>query len=202
MKRTAVLLFVLNLDETPMATDRQADLRDRLTAHLLARGFADLTVADMARELRCSKSTLYRLAPSKAELVVLAVRQFFREATARVEAAIEVVTIGDRVGAYLDAVAHVLSPVSASFLDDVASFAPAREVYERNTALAAERVRALISDGVRTGTFRKVHAWFIADMVTQTMQDIQRGGITHRIGISDARAYAELRALVDHTLRG
>jgi hypothetical protein len=38
-------------------------------------------------------------------------------------------------------------------------------------------------------------------VVTQTMLDIQRGGITGRLGINDSRAYAELRALVDHTLR-
>jgi AcrR family transcriptional regulator len=185
-----------------MPNDRHADLRDRLTAYLLAHGFADLTIEDLARELRCSKSTLYQLAPSKSELVVLAVRQFFRTATERVEAAVAKAPVGDRVGAYLDAVAKALSPVSSEFLDDVAAFAPAREVYERNTGLAAERVRTLISEGVRAGEFRKVHAHFVADVATQTMLDIQRGGITGRIGISDSRAYAELRALVDHTLRG
>ena len=184
-----------------MSTERHADLRDRLTSHLLEHGFRHLTVEDLARELRCSKSTLYQLAPSKGELVVAAVRHFFKKATEQVEAAVAAAPIGDRVGAYLDAVAKALSPASAAFLDDVAAFAPAREVYERNTEKAAERVRALIQEGVRNGDFRRVHTRFVADVVTQTMLDIQRGGITHRIGISDSRAYAELRALVDHTLR-
>jgi AcrR family transcriptional regulator len=185
-----------------MPNERHADLREQLTAHLLAYGFADLTVEDLARELRCSKSTLYQLAPSKSELVVLAVRQYFRTATEQVEAAVAKAPVGDSVGAYLDAVAKALSPVSSAFIDDVAAFAPAREVYERNTQRAAERVRSMISEGVRAGAYRKVHAHFVADVVTQTMLDIQRGGITRRIGISDSRAYAELRALVDHTLRG
>lgn len=185
-----------------MPPDRYADLRDRLTSHLLAHGFADLTVEDLARELHCSKSTLYQIAPSKAELVVAAVRQYFKDATAEVEAKVATAPVGERVVAYLDAVAQALGPVSSRFLEDVAAFAPAREVYERNTGLAAERVRTLIREGVRNGDFRKVHARFVADVVTQTMLDIQRGGITGRIGISDARAYAELRALVDHTLRG
>lgn len=183
-----------------MTSDRQTDLRDRLIAYLLGHGFSDLTIEDLARELHCSKSTLYRLAPSKAELVVLAVRHFFKTATGQVEAAIANAPAGDRVGTYLDAVAEALTPASRQFLDDIAAFAPAREVYERNTELAAERVRSLISEGVREGSFRKVHARFVADVVTQTMLDIQRGGVTGRIGISDARAYAELRALVDHTL--
>jgi len=182
--------------------DRQAQLRDRLVDYLLRHGFGRLTVEDLARELHCSKSTLYQLAPSKSELVVLAVRQFFREATTEVESAVAAAPASDRVEAYLDAVAAALTPASRQFLDDVAAFAPAREVYERNTAAAAERVRTLISEGVRAGRFRKVHARFVADVVTQTMLDIQRGGITGRIGVSDSRAYAELRALVDHTLRG
>jgi AcrR family transcriptional regulator len=199
--RTVVLSMVLdNTRTTPL--DRQIHLRDRLVAYLLDHGFAHLTLEDLARDLRCSKSTLYQLAPSKAELVVLAVRDFFRAATDRVETAVAAASAGDRVVAYLDAVADALSPVSRQFLHDVAAFAPAREVYERNTELAAERVRALISEGVRAGRFRKVHARFVADVVTQTMFDIQRGGITGRIGIGDSRAYAELRALVDHTLRG
>ena len=62
--------------------DRQAQLRDRLVDYLLRHGFGRLTVEDLARELHCSKSTLYQLAPSKSELVVLAVRQFFREVAA------------------------------------------------------------------------------------------------------------------------
>lgn len=185
-----------------MPSDRYAELRDRLTSYLLAHGFADLTVEELARELHCSKSTLYQVAPSKGELVVTAVRHFFKTATAQVEASVAAAPVGERVVVYLDAVATALSPVDSRFLDDVAAFGPAREVYERNTALAAERVRTLIREGERNGDFRKVHARFVADVVTQTMLDIQRGGITGRIGISDARAYAELRALVDHTLRG
>ncbi len=184
-----------------MTPDRQDRLQDRLVAYLLSHGFARLTVEDLARELRCSKSTLYQLAPSKAELVVLAVRQFFKTATSQVETAVAAASASDRIGAYLDAVAAALSPASRQFLHDVAAFAPAREVYERNTELAAERVRTLISEGVRAGWFRKVHARFVADVVTQTMLDIQRGGITGRLGINDSRAYAELRTLVDHTLR-
>src|SRR5262245_65721969 len=92
-----------------MTPDRQDRLRDRLVAYLLGHGFAQLTVEDLARELRCSKSTLYQLAPSKAELVVLAVRHFFKTATGQVETAVSAASASDRIGAYLDAVAAALS---------------------------------------------------------------------------------------------
>jgi AcrR family transcriptional regulator len=183
-------------------TARQLDLLDRLVGLLLREGFADLTIEELATRLRCSKTTLYQLAPSKGELVTVAVRQFFRAATARVEDRIRVVDRPEQqVNAYLNAVAEELKPASQAFLADIALFAPAREVYQRNTRRAAERVRGFIADGVRSGAFRNVNAMFVAEVVTATMTQINSGEITERTGLSDADAYAELASLVLHALR-
>ena len=40
---------------------------------IAARGFSEVLVAEMARELRCSVATLYKIAPSKDSLVALAI---------------------------------------------------------------------------------------------------------------------------------
>lgn len=184
-----------------MAHQRRATLRQRLSDHLLQHGFAAFTLEDLARDLRCSKSTLYQLAPSKTELVVGVTRAYFKEATENVEAKVPPPGSPGRVTAYLSAVAEELSPLSRRFLLDVADFAPAREVYERNTTAAAHRVRELVAAGVEAGEFRSVHADFVADVVTQTMFDIVRGGVQERIEMSDSQAYAELTSLVEHALR-
>ena len=47
--------------------------------------------------------------------------------------------------AYLTAVAAALAPAGPAFHRDLDSFGPGREIYERNTALAADRVRELIA---------------------------------------------------------
>ncbi len=183
-------------------TARQLDLLDRLVGLLLREGFADLTIEELASRLHCSKTTLYQLAPSKAELVTVAVRQFFRAATTRVEDRIRGLDRPEQqVNAYLNAVAEELKPASPAFLADIALFAPAREVYQRNTRRAAERVRGFIADGVRSGAFRNVNAMFVAEVVTATMTQINSGEITERTGLSDADAYAELASLVLHALR-
>jgi AcrR family transcriptional regulator len=182
-------------------TARQVDLLDRLVELMAAEGFSQFTLDDLAERLRCSKTTLYALAPTKQQLVVEVVKQYFRSAVVTVEAKVAAVEEPPaRVVAYLDAVAEYLQPLSRSFMDDLSAFAPAAEVYRQNTAAAAERIRGLIAEGVDTGAFRPVHAAFVAEIVAVAMFEIQRGEMFARLEMSDAEAYAELASLVVHAL--
>jgi AcrR family transcriptional regulator len=180
-------------------TRRQAELLDQLEALFLAEGFARFTLEDLAVRLHCSKSTLYALADSKEQLAHRVVKHFFRKATDVVEA--RTVTEEDparRVTAYLSAVAVALAPAGPSFHRDLDSFALGREVYERNTAMAADRVRELIAEGVAQGRFREVHPALIADTVTTLMFRIGRGDTARATGLDDATAYREMAALLLH----
>jgi AcrR family transcriptional regulator len=168
---------------------------------LTEQGFARFTLDDLARRLRCSKRTLYGLADSKEQLVRTAVVHFFREATARVEAALAAETDpAARLAAYLHAVAAELGPLSAQFFDDMAGFEPAAEVYERNTRAAARRVEQLIEEGVAAGVFREVHIAFAADVISSVMVRIQQRQVAAATGLADAEAYANLAELLLHGL--
>ena len=178
---------------------RREELLDELVTLVLADGFAALTLDELARRLHCSKSTLYALAGSKEQLASRVIRHFFRKATAAVEA--QTVTETDpalRVTAYLSAVARALAPAGPAFHRDLDVFGPGRETYERNTALAADRVRELIADGVDQGRFREVHPALVADTVTTLMFRIGRGETARATGLDDATAYRELAALLLH----
>ena len=167
------------------------------------RAFAGFTLDDLAVRLHCSKSTLYALAESKEQLAARVVRHFFRKAAAAVES--QVVDEDDpalRVTAYLTAVARALAPAGPAFHRDLDRFAPARAVYERHTALAAERIRALVDEGVAAGRFRRVHPALVADTVTTLMFRIGRGETGRATGLSDAAAYRELAALLLHGITG
>ncbi|WP_235529959.1 MULTISPECIES: TetR/AcrR family transcriptional regulator [unclassified Nocardioides] len=178
-------------------TPRQLDLLDRLVDLMTSEGFARFTLDDIAVRMRCSKTTLYALAPSKPELVVEVVKQYFRNSVPRMEESVAAAEApADRVTAYLLAVADYLAPLSRDFMDDVASFAPAAEVYRTNTIAAANRIRELIAEGIAAGQFRAVNAAFAAEMVAATMFEIQRGEMFARLEMSDAEAYTELAALV------
>jgi AcrR family transcriptional regulator len=181
---------------------RHSELFDALVELLLAEGFAHLTLDDVAARLRCSKRTLYALAGSKEQLVRAAVVHFFERATDRVEAAVAARTDPEqRLAAYLRAVADELAPASARFVDDMAAFPPAAEVYARNTAAAARRVGELIAEGVAAGAFRRdVPVSFAAEVITATMVGIQQRRVAAATGLGDAEAYEALAALLLHGL--
>ncbi|MFJ9627363.1 TetR/AcrR family transcriptional regulator [Streptomyces sp. NPDC091280] len=182
-------------------TARQADLLERLVTLLAAEGFASFTLDSLAERLRCSKTTLYQLAGSKQDLVREAVKHYFRGATEAVEKKIaETADPAGRVQVYLTTVAEQLSPLSRTFLDDMARFPPAREVYEANTRLAADRLRQLIAEGVAVGAFREVHAAFVGEVAAATMRQIQLGEVGTRTGLTDSEAYAQLASLIVHAV--
>jgi AcrR family transcriptional regulator len=180
-------------------TARHQQLFDDLVALFLAEGFARATLDDLAAWLRCSKSTLYQLAPSKDDLVRAVAVHFFRAATTRVEASLDDAgTSSERVEAYLRAIGRELRLGSEAFFADLAASRPAGEVYRRNTAIAAGRVGELLAQGARTGEFRRVGAAFVTDLVGAEMVRIQQGQVRAATGLDDAAAYEALADLVLH----
>lgn len=186
---------------TPRARARRDEVLGQLRTLFLAEGFADLTIADLAERLHCSRSTLYLVAASKEQIVVATVRSYFKAAAASIERrlAAEPDTVA-RLRVYLDGVAEALSPASPAFHRDVAGFPPAREVYRQNTVYAAQRVRALIDEGVVAGTLRRVDGAFVGAAVGEVMTAIQRGSISAATGLDDAAAYRQLADLLVHGL--
>ncbi|MFG1638900.1 TetR/AcrR family transcriptional regulator [Amycolatopsis sp. NPDC049252] len=178
-------------------TARQRALLAELEALFLAEGFAAFTLDDIAGRLRCSKSTLYALAPSKEQLAVKVVAQFFRGAAERIEERIAGIDDAPKlIGEYLAGVAEHLNRASATFMRDIAEFAPARETYQVNSRFAAQRIRAFIDKGVADGVFRDVHARLVAEMTGLIVEGIQTGVLAQRIEVSDAEAFTALGELL------
>ncbi|MBO2464822.1 TetR/AcrR family transcriptional regulator [Actinomadura violacea] len=174
------------------AARRRADLVERLIAVFLDRGFAELSVAELAAVLRCSKSTLYAVAASREQIIVTVVRAFFRRATERVEAVVDA-SAGprERVGAYLRAISAELAPASPAFFADLDAFPPAREIYKRNTLIAARRVQEFVREAAPGAD-----AAFVGAVAGQVMESIHRGEIKAQTGLDDSAAYAALASLI------
>jgi AcrR family transcriptional regulator len=176
---------------------RRDELLDGLVRLFLEQGFANLSLGEMARRLRCSKSTLYLVAPSKEQIVVAAVRAFFKGAADRIESRVDRASDPrDRIATYLESVATELRPATAAFYRDIAGFGPANQVYETNTRFAARRVQDMLVEGAEAGLLRPVNAAFVGAAVGHVMAGIQRGEIAAATGLDDAGAYRELAELV------
>jgi AcrR family transcriptional regulator len=171
---------------------RTAVLHDAMIDIILAEGFLDLQMSDLAGRLNCSKSTLYAIAPSKEQLLVSMVRTFFRRSTERIEAAIDPAAPAvDRIGTYLTAVATELAPASARFFADLEQFAPAGDIYRQNTAIAARRVQELVHEAAPG-----IDPTFLGAVARLVMESIHRGDISRATGLDDSAAYRALSELV------
>ncbi len=178
-------------------TARQRALLSELEAIFLAEGFSQFTLDGLASRLRCSKSTLYALAPSKEQLAVKVVAHFFRGAAELLEERIAGIDDARKIlGEYLAGISEYLNRASAAFMNDIAEFAPARDAYQLNSRAAARRIRSFIDRGVTDGVFREVHARLIAEMAGLIIEGIQTGVVGHRTGVTDAEAFTALSELL------
>lgn len=181
---------------------RRDELLVGLRELFLAEGFLSFGVGDLAERLRCSRTTLYQVAPTKEQIVLNTVKAWFRDATTAIESAVAAETDPvARIEAYLRAVARGLAPASAQFYSDLADYEPAGEIYRHNTELAGRRVQELVREGVEQGLLRSVDAVFVGAVVTQVMAAIQGGQISRATGLDDAAAYEQLAQLLIRGLR-
>ena len=180
---------------------RREALWARLEDLVLEHGFRDLTLDEVAAQLRCSKSALYALAGSKEQLVTTVVKRFFREAAARVEGKTATIdTPREQVASYLAGVGDEMRRMSPTCYEDMVRFPITRDIYDLNSRAAANRVREMIQAGIKQGEFRAVHAHFIGETVSVLIESIQHGGLLERVGLSSGDAYAQLSSLVLGTL--
>jgi AcrR family transcriptional regulator len=175
---------------------KQQDLIERLIDVFLREGFMELSIDDMARRLRCSKTTIYGVAESKQQVIAVVVRGFFRRATERVEQQIEPVDAAstERIRAYLMAIAAELAPASPEFFADLDAYAPTREIYLENTRIAGERLKAIILQCVPAAS--QSEALFIGSVAASVMAAIHRGEIEAVAGLDDSAAYRALARLI------
>ncbi len=187
-----------------MDSTRRNDLLDSIEQIFLDEGFTAVTIGELTERLHCSRATLYSVAQTKEQLVVLATKQFFRTSAECIERRVaEKSDPRERILTYLSGVAEAMRRNSQAFYDDMVAFAPTAEVYARNTERAAARVRELIDEGVATGQFRATDGNFAAQLVALAIESVQSGVLLERTGMTAADAFNELGTLLlNGLLRG
>ncbi|ALJ21879.1 hypothetical protein AOA12_19045 [Microbacterium sp. No. 7] len=180
---------------------RRDALLDSLIELFLDDGFRRLSVDDMARWARCSKRTIYALGESKEQVVLAVVRGFFRRATGWIAQRLDAeADPTSQIGDYLRLISQALAPASPQFFADLDAFAPAREIYQENTRIAAERVQELARQAV--GERSRMDAEFIGVVAGIVMNAIHRKEVEALAGLDDAAAYRALADLIVAGVRG
>ncbi|WP_067901973.1 TetR/AcrR family transcriptional regulator [Nocardia vaccinii] len=186
---------------TPRRRKVDSARRDNLLARIedifLVEGFMSVTMAELTERLHCSKATLYSVASTKEQIVVLATKNFFGSSAASIEQDVSAVDDPrDRITTYLGGVAKAMRRNSRAFYADMMAFEPTAEIYRRNTDRAARRVRELIDDGIESGVFGARDGAFAAQLVALAIDAVQSGALLDKTGLSAADAFAELAQLL------
>lgn len=174
---------------------RREELIDELISLVIRDGFMHLSIEDLARQLKRSKSTLYSVAGSKEQIFVAIARAFFRRATARIEQRLsESDSTDSRIGSYLKAISEEFASASPRFFADLDEFPPTREIYRANMTVAAGRVQELVLEAVPETS--RSEATFVGTVAGQIMEAIHRGEIEQATQLDHPAAYRALAKLL------
>lgn len=147
-------------------TPRRRELLDQLEALVVAGGFADLTMAQIAARVNCSLRTLYGIAPSKDELVLAVIDRRLRRIGRR---ALESIA-GERsalesLRRYLAAVNQAVQPTTVSFAREFAGVAGGAKLIDAHEAYVVAIARKLIERAIADGEIAPVDAAALAHLL-------------------------------------
>jgi AcrR family transcriptional regulator len=166
---------------------RREELLDGVMAIIAARGFSEVRTAQLARELHCSESSLYKIAPSKDSLIVLAIRRWGELTLETLEArAKEGKTASERARRYFREGAESTRTLSLEFYDDVEHFESTRLAWSVGVVEPyLDRFVELVQAAQDAGEIRPVNIRFLAEVlrgisfVTRSERVLSASGLTH-----------------------
>jgi AcrR family transcriptional regulator len=166
--------------------NRRGELLDGVMRIISERGFADVPISDFASELHCSAATLYRIAPSKDSLVLLATARWGELTLEGLEVcALEGSTASEKARCYFKAGAASLRPLSLAFYRDIGRFESTRTAWRVNVVdRYIDRFVELVRCAEDAGEIRPVNIRFLGEVlrgigfVTRDEHVLRASGLT------------------------
>jgi AcrR family transcriptional regulator len=183
--------------------DRRNELLDGVMRIIAERGFSQVQVTVMACELHCSATTLYKIAPSKDSLVLLAFARWADVVFAHLEArAGKAATASERARAYFRAGAEKLHPLSLTFFADVERFESTRLAW-RTTVVDRyiDRFVELVDAAEQAGEIRPVNARFFGEVLRQIGFVTRDERVLGAAGLTSEQAVLQVDSLLWEGLR-
>jgi AcrR family transcriptional regulator len=190
---------VLDRERERRLTERQRQILDQLGT-LFEEGFASLTMADIAARVRCSLRTLYTLAPSRDELVLLVVdRHLWRVGRAAQSAIAGDPPPLDALRTYLHAATVAVSRTTEPLARDIAAMPAARELVDGHREHLCRVTQSLLDTAVARGDIADVDTAAVARVLAGVGRDLARPEVIPSLRTSPKAAADEV---VDLILKG
>lgn len=176
----------------PAGSDRQKELLADLEALFFASGFRTITVDEIAARLKCSKRTLYEIAPSKQELFVLVIESWLDRIRHKGwQGALKHDDPEQRMMAYLEPGVIETRAASRQFLADLQSYRPALTLLEAHQAQRTNVLKEIIEDGISRGRFKAFHSALVAEIFLAAVNRINEPTMLEQTGVEFSQAFDE-----------
>ena len=176
---------------------RRELLLDEIEAVVLAEGFRGLRVGDLASRLRCSRSTLYKLSPSKAELMRLVFARFINRAIDDAQAAAEREhTLEDKIMRFLLTLQRWQAKGSLSFWGDARDLDLVAGVLDEQSARGYRILQRYMDEGIADGSFRPSNTAFLSYIGWLAARAARDPDVLGRAGLSPGDAMGEIARFV------
>ncbi len=190
---------VLSRERERALTPRQREILDEL-GRIFDKGFADLTMAGLAAQLNCSLRTLYGLAPSRNELVLMVVDRNLRTVGRAAHAAIEAdMSALEAVRAYLSAATVAVSDLTEEFANDMSEVVAGLDLNEAHSNYLVDVTRTLLDIAVADGEIEPVDTTAVARVIAGFGRDFARPEVMTQLSTTPKVA---ADAMVDVVLAG
>jgi AcrR family transcriptional regulator len=180
-----------------MTSEQSELLLDRIFAIMAAEGFARLKVADLARRLRCSPNTLYKLAPTKEGLFALALKRWLDEVLSAARAQAE--TIGSpavRARTYYESATAATDRASHQMRADIARFSATALVWANASERFVDQFAHYLTEAVESREVRPVNPRFMT-LLLQQMAAVARDEETvATCGLTKEEAHREVALMI------
>ncbi|KQX19436.1 MULTISPECIES: TetR/AcrR family transcriptional regulator [unclassified Sphingomonas] len=190
-------------DQAQALRPRQQELLAQLERFFFSHGYRVATMSDLAQELKCSKRTLYELAPSRKALFALIV-DAWAQRLRRLGLEAEAVESDPRrkLAAYLEPGVSQTLGISAAFLTDVRELPAAQAILDNHQRIRMTHLTTILEDGVQAGVFRNIHPRLVASVCLAGIEKINDPAFLAQAGLSYSKAFAELYRLFMTGLEG
>lgn len=176
--------------------ERREELLDGVMKIIAKRGFSDVTISEIAGELHCSASSLYKIAPSKDSLVVVTITRWGEHILEDMEVgARKGKTASEKARNYYRVAVESIRPLSHDFRSDTNRFESARLAYAIFSDRFLERFVELLDDAVKSGDIRPLNTKFLG-LILRQIALLMREDQLSSCGINAAKAMSEVEKLI------
>jgi AcrR family transcriptional regulator len=172
---------------------RQEEVLDTVEHAFLREGIRAIRMGDLAAEAGCSRSTLYEIAPSKEDLLLLVLDRMMRRISLR---GAEAITAADThvngIRAMLTSGALDFAQLGPHFLDAVRSHPPARMLFDRWITVCRDALESMIDDAVAAHEIRPVTGPVVAELMFASVLRLTDPDFARATRVSSADALAQM----------